>query len=107
MPFDSSWVPPEVFLRHKGVTVCCTYKNDDINNGARTYWYTLSSDEDLEQFDVRELSTWQVQQKALGKKVPRFGSLAEKKVIKMALRQAIDQKLLTILEREEDHGTRV
>lgn len=69
MPFSTEWVEPDVFLTHNGVTVYCTYKSDDIRNGPRTYWFSLSDlcgEESCEcdsgkcscVFDVRELGNW-------------------------------------------------
>jgi hypothetical protein len=69
MPWQTTYVEPEVFLRFRGVTVYHTYKNDDINQGTRTYSFTLSRDcaEDScscerapckNLFDVRGLPNW-------------------------------------------------
>lgn len=68
MPFSIEWVDPEVFLKHKGVAVYCTYKYNDIGAGARTYSFTLDprcgedscecEDRCRNVFDVRKLTTW-------------------------------------------------
>ena len=31
MPFQTEWIPPEVFLEHKDVTIYHVYKRDDID----------------------------------------------------------------------------
>lgn len=41
MPYETVWTDPEVYVTHKGVTVYHLYKNDDIEQGARTYSFTL------------------------------------------------------------------
>lgn len=41
MPTDSSWIEPEVFLRHRGVIVYHTYKDDDVSRGRLDYHFTL------------------------------------------------------------------
>lgn len=43
MPTDSSWVEPEEFLEYRGTTVYYVYRNDDISQGRRQYWYTLDT----------------------------------------------------------------
>ncbi len=42
MPHDSSWVDPEQFLIYTGVGVFHTYRDDDINSGYRSCWFTTS-----------------------------------------------------------------
>ncbi len=42
MPYDSSWVEPEQFLTYKGVDVFHTYRDNDINSGQRSCWFTTS-----------------------------------------------------------------
>lgn len=39
MPYG--WISPEVFLKSKGVTVYHTYRNNDMADGARDYFYSL------------------------------------------------------------------
>jgi len=53
------WVDAYEFLTHKGVTIYHSYKNDDVDQGPREFWYCLLPwhGED-EAFDVRDLSTW-------------------------------------------------
>lgn len=90
MPYNHEWVPPEIFLSRKGVDVYHAYKDDDVSNGALTYWYTLYPDEDGKDFDVRELPTWA---KAKGKPPTTLGE-SEIERVKDALRKAIDKKIL-------------
>ena len=69
MPTQTVWVDPELVLEHRGVRVFHTYKDDDVNQGQRRYWYTINpqcgvADSLCEDqpcrhvFDVRALSTW-------------------------------------------------
>jgi hypothetical protein len=55
MPTQTQWIPPEIFLTHNGVTIYHTYKDDDVDQGPQTYWYTTRNDADEGKFDVREL----------------------------------------------------
>lgn len=62
MPYRTEMVDPEVFVEHLGVTVYHIYKNDDIDEGPRAYWFTTNvngSDNDGHgqdgTFDVRSL----------------------------------------------------
>ena len=70
MPTHTAWIDPELLLEHQGVQVYCTYKEDDYDQGAKRYWFTVNAQcGELDQlcddqpcrhvFDVRELSTWQ------------------------------------------------
>lgn len=59
MPYEQIWVKPEKLLKHKGVTVYHTYKNDDLENGARCeYFVTDPHKGDDESWHVRDLSNW-------------------------------------------------
>ena|SRR5579862_4111301 len=69
MPFKTIWEDPELLLQHNGIRVFHTYKDDDINQGRRCYWLTVSPDCGVVSglcsqqpcrhvFDVRALSTW-------------------------------------------------
>lgn len=63
MPYNSEWVEPEEVLTHGDVTIWSTYKNDDVNQGSLSYWYTTDSREGDESsspavFDIRDLSTY-------------------------------------------------
>ncbi len=70
MPIQTVWIDPDLLLEHQGVRVFHTYKDDEYDQGAKRYWFTLNSlcghlDQLCEEqpcrhvFDVRELSTWQ------------------------------------------------
>jgi len=53
-----SWEPPEIFVEHKGVIIFHVYKDDEMQNGQREYWYTTSEsggEGSGFEFDVREL----------------------------------------------------
>lgn len=69
MPFRTEWVDPEVFLEHHGVKVYHTYKNNDIDESAQQYWFSLHTQCGIGEcscdtekcrcvFDVRKLPTW-------------------------------------------------
>ena len=61
MPYSSESVEAELVLEHNGVRIYNTYKNDDIENGSRTHWFTTNeygNGDDAEVFDVRDLSTY-------------------------------------------------
>jgi hypothetical protein len=69
MPYSTEWVEPGLFLEHQGVKVYFTYENGDIEQGARTYGYTIDplcgedecscqAGECSHVFDVRDLPTW-------------------------------------------------
>jgi hypothetical protein len=59
MPWSSEQVPAELFLRHNGVSIYHTYKNDEMMSGPWRYWFvTYAYDGENQEFDVRELSTW-------------------------------------------------
>jgi hypothetical protein len=61
MPTTETWVPPELFFTHNGVNVFYTYRDNDIDQGVNSFWYTLNArdDDETEQFDVRDLPAWQ------------------------------------------------
>jgi len=70
MPTQTVWIDPELLLKHRAVRVFHTYKDDDYNQGARLYEFTLSQvcgeldrlcdDQPCRHvFNVQELSTWQ------------------------------------------------
>lgn len=60
MPWSSRWVPPELFVEYNGVLVYHVYKDDDVEQGPRHFWYTTDLYEGGDQahdeftFDVRE-----------------------------------------------------
>lgn len=67
-PYESVYRAPKRFLTRKGLVVYCTYKDDDVDNGPHTFWFTLDpevgdeagiEDGQVEpRFDARELPTW-------------------------------------------------
>ncbi len=62
MPYTNEFVEPEIFLTHHNIPVYRTYRNDDFEDGPRTFWYTLDVNRGTDsrcEFDVRELPTWQ------------------------------------------------
>lgn len=38
MPYG--WIDPEVFVEYNGMTVYHVYKDDEISQGRREFWYT-------------------------------------------------------------------
>ena len=55
MPSVTTSVAPELFKLIRGVKVFYTYKDDDMDQGANSYWFTLHEDSDEMHFDVRDL----------------------------------------------------
>ena len=111
MPYISTWVPPKKLLMHKGVSVYCTYKNDDIeNNEPRDDWFITDPSEGEDGttgFDVTQLPTWSEppEPPCLSDVNPSSRDstsklwdqwfIDRKAVVKQAIRQAINRKLLT------------
>lgn len=59
MPYKEVRVPAELVLEHRGVRVYRVYRNDEVDQGPRTYWYGLSpycSEQAGECFDVRDVA---------------------------------------------------
>jgi hypothetical protein len=53
------WKDPDVVLEHKGVTIYHVYRNDQVDEGPRTYWYgyTPSCDDcGTDSFDIRDVA---------------------------------------------------
>jgi hypothetical protein len=108
MPFKTIWEDPELFLEHNGIRVFHTYKDDDINQGRRCYWLTVSPDCGVVSgmcdqqpcrhvFDARDLSTWRQPsrtQEAAGDTTDTY-SEAETQAIKTAVITAIEKGELT------------
>ncbi|MGI9951950.1 hypothetical protein V3F56_06245 [Moorellaceae bacterium AZ2] len=84
MPYKEIWLPPEIFWEYKGVKVYHVYKNDDLDQGVRLFWYGLSPQcSDTENsFDVRGVAV------ALGMPQP---DIPEE--IAAVIRAAIDRAL--------------
>lgn len=53
------WVPPELYVRHNGVSVYRAYRNDNLDDKYK-YCYTLSAAEDGHQFDIRDLDLYKI-----------------------------------------------
>jgi hypothetical protein len=93
MPYSTQWVEPELLLDHQGVKVYRVYKNDELEQGAQEYHFTLDpEDEDAyestETFDVRDLSTWKAAS------TWTKGDLARSR--EMAIKQAIETEELRL-----------
>lgn len=64
MPTKTIGVKPGTFLRRGGVVVYYTYKDDDVDQGEETFYFTTNPDgsydgeTDQFYFDARELPTW-------------------------------------------------
>lgn len=94
MPYRTEWQEPEVFLEHNGVTVYHTYKDDDIEQGPRTYWFVTGKHEgEDEAFDVRDLET-----PSRDRLYGHTESLSE--AIRAILREAIDAGLIQATEED-------
>ena len=67
MPYQEIYVPAAVAVEHGGVTVYHTYKDNDVDQGSRSYWFALKEDADEtdadDTFDVRALPNWRPQDK--------------------------------------------
>lgn len=86
MPYSREWIPNELFYEHGGVRIYHSYKDDEIENGPFSFWFTLDDNDSYDDaFDVRALSC------AKGKIHNGFGDETE---IKAVLREAIDLGLL-------------
>jgi hypothetical protein len=64
MPYIEEYREPKLFLTYNFVAVYHTYKNNEVEGGPMTFWYSLDSEqtggpEDIVSFDVRDLSTWE------------------------------------------------
>jgi hypothetical protein len=59
MPYKQEEVPAEMLMRHNGVGIYYTYKNDYVEDVTRTYWFVTDPYQGEEDsFDVRELPGW-------------------------------------------------
>jgi hypothetical protein len=83
MPYKTTWVSPEQFMRHKGQRVFHLYKDDEIDQCRRRFHYALDVNEsDYEGgFDVRELSPY----KNLARLEEETEDAFQKRVIRVAL----------------------
>lgn len=55
MPYTTTWVPPDLFMTHKGVNVWHAYNDDCYADGPMTYWFTFDYHGQAREFDVRDL----------------------------------------------------
>jgi hypothetical protein len=118
MPYRTVWEDPEVYLEHNGVTVYHTYKDDEVEQGPRTYYFVTNiSDSEDEAFDVREFKVPSrvaleghppylsesysryrdaspEQREQWGREWHLWQTGGEAEVIKTILREAIDQGLI-------------
>ena len=59
MPYETTVVPADRYLSHKGVTLFQTYKDNMKDNGPLTYTFTLDKFGSVENsIDVRKLAGW-------------------------------------------------
>jgi hypothetical protein len=55
MPYQNTQVPADMFMRHNGVGIYHVYKNDDIEDVIRTYWFVTDPYQGEDKaFDVRD-----------------------------------------------------
>ena len=87
MPTVWKWVPPDLFLEHKGVKIYHAYKNDEYEDPFH-YWFSTTAERDLESecdFDVRGLDWFDEE------KVDRMD---DQDAIKEAIRRGIDEGVI-------------
>jgi hypothetical protein len=88
MPYKQTWIAADMFTRHNGVGVYHTYKNDDIENGANTYWFVTDPYATIDDaFDVRELIG--------GDTINQHYGLVDIDTIKSVLTASIEMGILT------------
>ena len=59
MPYVNKWVNNSRLCSHKGVAVYHTYKDDELEQGETTNYFTTEKDGCFDMaFDVRDLPTW-------------------------------------------------
>lgn len=74
MPTKTEYVDPEKFFEHNEIEIFYTYKDDDVDQGTNTDFFTFDvvpedGEEDLIEFDVRELPLYET---IVGSKRPEF-----------------------------------
>ena len=88
MPYKQEWVSADMFMRHNGVGVYHTYKDDEIQNGANTYWFITDPYQTIDEaFDVRELIG--------GDTINQHYGLVDIDTIKAVLTASIEMGILT------------
>jgi len=98
------WIPPEVALEYKGVTIYHIYKNDDMEQGKRTFWFGKSVEatdrgDDDNTIDVRTLPTFVAAAYAASE---QWKGMSDDERAMFALKAAIDQGLLKNEEEAEE-----
>lgn len=82
MPYQTTRIPPELFLEHDGVKIYHTYRDGEADQ-RRSFWYTTDEDEnENNEFDIRDINI------AVG----RMGLVTEgdhKRVLKTAIERGI------------------
>lgn len=88
MPYQ--WIEPERAFQYFGVSIYCSYKNNDINNKEK-YRFTTAKHEDFEshiyEFDIRDFGAWESEGPEVGDVVKW---LIEHQTLKMPTRLGID-----------------
>lgn len=80
MPYQTVWIAPELFLEYRGVKVFNTYRDDDYDQGACTWWFTTDeSGESGSEFDVRTLAV--PSQSCLDKRPPALTTSTSKEAV--------------------------
>jgi hypothetical protein len=113
MPYKSVYIKPKVAVKCNGVTVFCTYKDDDWDQGPCSYWFTLNENdysEDETAFDVRDLPNYKDKRPPSWSEVDTpensiawdVYSANESRMIKKVLRDAIKMEFLY---KDEDGNT--
>jgi len=69
VPYIHEWVEPELFMEHNGVRIYHSYKDDQYDHLLEYHFQVQLTDEtegttedDMWEFDVRDLETWRVEQ---------------------------------------------
>jgi len=95
MPYSSESVPAALYFEYRGVQIFHTYKDDDIEQGPREYWFVTDEygNEDAA-FDVRDLASQLETQFALGFQERLDPAGGTDKWRKDVLRAAIEHKLI-------------
>ena len=88
MPYQQTEVAADMFMRHNEVGIYHTYKNDDIESGARSYWFVTDPYQGEEEaFDVRDLIG--------GDTINQHYGLADLDTMKAVLTASIEMGVLT------------
>jgi hypothetical protein len=88
MPYKTTTVRATKFMAYKKVNIYHTYRNDDIEDVIRQYWFVTDpygTEDDA--FDVRDYPFWE--------KITRDDQVDEESHIKEIIRTAIDLGYIT------------